>query len=508
MPGRCIGGSTSAPRSRPARCSPACRTWASTWSTRGSATARAASPATRRSGSHKSATRAASPWSSAGPGCTYARWRKGCSTSRPSTRRGASGCVPGRRTWRRRGSPTGRRDSTAGSRAAGGSGPGGPSRSHSSRGGDSAGGRSTRARPGRCGRGTFNSRCPGRRCSVASPSGWTRWSAADWGGRDDGSGAVATELGLELARRGHEVHFVSYASPFRLRGYTERVTFHEVTQAEYPLFEQSSPYALALAVKQHEVAMRENLDLMHVHYAIPHAATAWLAKQMLKSQRDLKIVTTLHGTDITLVGQDPSYYTLTKFSIEQSDRVTAVSAFLREETYRAFGCAGCDVIVIPNFISTAEYHPPEGGTCRRSLAPPDHKVLVHVSNFRPVKRMTDVVRVFAGVRRELPATLVLVGDGPERDAAQQEVDRLELGRDVRFLGKVDNVAEILRGSDLFLLPSETESFGLAALEAMACAVPVLASAVGGLPEVVVHGETGFLTPKGDVEAMIADGLRG
>src|SRR6266571_2889885 len=215
-----------------------------------------------------------------------------------------------------------------------------------------------------------------------------------------GSGAVATELGLELARRGHEVHFISYASPFRLRGYAERVTFHEVTQTEYPLFEQSSPYALALAVKQHEVAMRENLDLMHVHYAIPHAATAWLAKQMLKAQRDLKIVTTLHGTDITLVG-----------------------------------------------------------------------------------------------------------DGPDRDAAEQEVDRLRLRRDVRFLGKVDNVADILRGSDLFLLPSETESFGLAALEAMACAVPVLASAVGGLPEVVIDGETGFLTPSGDLDAMIAHGVR-
>src|SRR5437762_3994253 len=303
-----------------------------------------------------------------------------------------------------------------------------------------------------------------------------------------GSGAVATELGLELARRGHEVHIISYASPFRLRGgFAERVTFHEVVPADYPLFEQS-PYALALAVKQHEVALREELELMHVHYAIPHAATAWLAKQMLKGQRDLKIVTTLHGTDITLVGQDPSYYTLTKFSIEQSDRVTAVSQFLRDETYRAFGCDGCDVTVIPNFISTTEYHPLSGGTCRHSLAPPDHKVLIHVSNFRPVKRVTDVVRVFAGVRRELPATLVLVGDGPERDAAEQEVDRLRLRRDVRFLGKVDNVAEILRGSDLFLLPSETESFGLAALEAMACAVPVLASAVGGLPEVVVHGE--------------------
>ncbi len=327
-----------------------------------------------------------------------------------------------------------------------------------------------------------------------------------------GSGAVATELGLELARRGHEVHFISYASPFRLRGFAERVTFHEVAQTEYPLFEQSSPYAMALAVKQHEVAMRERLDLMHAHYAIPHAAAAWLAKQMLKPERDLKLVTTLHGTDITLVGQDPSYFTITKFSIEQSDRVTAVSTYLRDETYRAFGCTGCDVVVIPNFVSTTEYHPPlppgpGDHTWRSALAPAGHKVLVHVSNFRPVKRVTDVVRVFAGVRRQLPATLVLVGDGPDRDAAEQEADRLDLRREVRFLGKVDNVADVLRGGDLFLLPSQTESFGLAALEAMACAVPVLASAVGGLPEVVVDGETGFLTPVGDVDGMIAHALR-
>lgn len=319
-----------------------------------------------------------------------------------------------------------------------------------------------------------------------------------------GSGAVATELGLELARRGHEIHFISYASPFRLPRFAERVTFHEVTQVEYPLFEQSSPYALALAVKQHEVAVRESLDLMHVHYAIPHAATAWLAKQMMKEVRDLKIVTTLHGTDITLVGQDPSYFTLTKFSIEQSDMVTAVSSFLREETYKAFGCAGCEVVVIPNFFNPLDYHPatdlpaPPG---RRALAPPGHRILIHVSNFRPVKRVLDVVHVFAGVRKAMPATLVLVGDGPDRDATEHEVDRLGLKRDVRFLGKVDNVGDVLRSGDLFLLPSATESFGLAALEAMACGVPVIASATGGIPEVVTDGETGALAPVGDVAGM-------
>jgi L-malate glycosyltransferase len=315
-----------------------------------------------------------------------------------------------------------------------------------------------------------------------------------------GSGAVATELGLELARRGHEIHFISYASPFRLRGVTERVTFHEVVPADYPLFEHS-PYAFALAVKQHEVALREQLQIMHVHYAIPHAATAWLAKQMLAEEHDLKIVTTLHGTDITLVGRDPSYFSLTKFSIERSDRVTAVSEFLREETYKTFGCDGCEVRVIPNFINPAEYFPAPDPATRCKLAPTDTRVLVHVSNFRPVKRLLDVVRVFAGVRKELKAKLILVGDGPDSDAAQREVERLGVKRDVRFFGRVDDVADLLRGADLFLLPSETESFGLAALEAMACGVPVVASRAGGIPEVVIDGETGYLAPVGDVALM-------
>jgi N-acetyl-alpha-D-glucosaminyl L-malate synthase BshA len=247
---------------------------------------------------------------------------------------------------------------------------------------------------------------------------------------------------------------------------------------------------------------------MHVHYAIPHAATAWLAKQMLADEAlDLKIVTTLHGTDITLVGQDPSYYTLTKFSIEKSDAVTAVSAYLREETYRAFGCGECEVRVIPNFISTADYHPPTDDSFRRRLAPQGHRILVHVSNFRPVKRVSDVIKIFAGVRKQLPATLVLVGDGPDRDAAEHQVDGLGLRKDVRFLGKVESVGDVLRGADLFLLPSATESFGLAALEAMACGVPVIASAAGGIPEVVDDGKTGFLAPPGDVATMSERALR-
>lgn len=321
-----------------------------------------------------------------------------------------------------------------------------------------------------------------------------------------GSGAVATELGLELARRGHEIHLISYASPFRLRGFAERVYFHEVDlSGTYPLLEYF-PYSLALAVKQHEVAIREQLDILHVHYAVPHATAAFLAKEMMQGERDLRVVTTLHGTDITLVGQESSFFTVTKFSIEHSDAVTAVSQFLCDETLRAFGCDGCGIEVIPNFINPVEYFPSDDASCRASLAPGGTKVLIHISNFRELKRVPDVVRVFAQVRREVPAALVLVGDGPERPAVEAEVERLGEGAHVRFLGKVNAVADLLRAADLFLLPSKSESFGLSALEAMACGVPVLATRVGGLPELITDGGGGVLVPVGDVEAMTREAL--
>lgn len=316
-----------------------------------------------------------------------------------------------------------------------------------------------------------------------------------------GSGAVATELGLDLARRGHQVHFITYDSPFRLRGYSERVFFHQVEtrMGHYPLFDHF-PYTLALASKQHEVVLREGLDLLHVHYAIPHATTAYLAREMLNGERGLRVITTLHGTDITLVGQESSFYAITKFSIEQSDGVTAVSAYLRDETYRAFGCVSCDVRVIPNFVNLQEYRPAEPG-CKAQLAPADHKVVTHVSNFREVKRVKDVVRVFARIQRAMPATLVMIGDGPERVDAENEARELGVFPYVRFLGRLDSVASLLQASDLFILPSQTESFGLAALEAMACGSPVIATRAGGLPEVIDDGINGILEPVGSVEAM-------
>lgn len=316
-----------------------------------------------------------------------------------------------------------------------------------------------------------------------------------------GSGAVATELGLALARRGHEVHFITYDSPFRLRGYAERVYFHQVEtrMGRYPLFDHY-PYTLALASKQHEVALREELEVLHVHYAIPHATTAYLAREMLRGTRSLRVITTLHGTDITLVGQESSFYGITRFSIEESDAVTAVSAFLRDETYRAFGCVGCDVRVIPNFVNLEEYHP-VAGPRTEALAPADHKLITHVSNFREVKRVKDVIRVFARINRAMPATLLMVGDGPDRPDAEKEAEELGVTSAVRFLGRLDSVETLLQATDLFLLPSQTESFGLAALEAMACGAPVVASRAGGLPEVVDDGINGILEPVGSVEAM-------
>jgi len=316
-----------------------------------------------------------------------------------------------------------------------------------------------------------------------------------------GSGAVATELGLALAVRGHDVHFISYAQPFRLHGFNERVAFHEVRIGSYPLFEHP-PYSLALAVTLEEVAVRERLDVIHAHYAIPHATCAWLAREIMADKHHVGIVTTLHGTDITLVGQDPSYFSITRFSIEKSDAVTAVSDYLRDETYRAFGCGDCGITVIPNFVNLQQFHPAGEGR----PAQDGEKVLMHISNMRPVKRLLDIVRIFARVQAELPARLVLVGDGPDRDVAEREAEALGVAARVRCVGKIEDVAGALRSADLYLLPSQTESFGLSALEAMATGVPVVGTRVGGLPEVVEDGVSGFLGEVGDVDGLARGAL--
>ncbi len=321
-----------------------------------------------------------------------------------------------------------------------------------------------------------------------------------------GSGAVATELGLELAQRGHEVHFVSYARPFRLDPFRERVFFHEVEMEDYPLFEHP-PYSLALAVALHDTARKHELDLVHVHYAIPHATSAWIAHEMLGEERDLKIVTTLHGTDITLVGLHPSFHAITRFSILRSHGLTAVSEFLKRETVRDFTVPEERVEVIPNFIDTAVYRPGLVPSHRATLAPDGEKIVMHISNFRAVKRAEDVVSVFAKLTAKQPSRLVLVGDGPERPRVLMRAEELGVRDRVMFLGKHTSVHEVLSCADLFLLPSASESFGLVALEAMACGAPVVASNVGGLPEVIEHGTSGYMFDVGDIDAMAEAGLR-
>lgn len=318
-----------------------------------------------------------------------------------------------------------------------------------------------------------------------------------------GSGAMATELGIALAARGHEIHFITYAQPFRLPAFLPRVFFHEVDVGRYPLFEYP-PYDLALAVRMHEVVRSAKLDVLHCHYAIPHATSAWIAREMLRETgEDVAVVTTLHGTDITIVGQDPSYRAITKFSIEKSDRITAVSEHLRGETLTAFGCSGCSVEVIHNFIDPTVYDRARYPGALTGMVAAPGKVLMHISNFRAVKRTVDVIRIFARVSASIESTLVMVGDGPDRGLAQDEARLLGVADRVQFLGRIENVAPLLASADLFLLPSENESFGLSALEALACGVPVVASDAGGIPEVIREGVTGALRPVGDVEAMAA-----
>jgi N-acetyl-alpha-D-glucosaminyl L-malate synthase BshA len=316
-----------------------------------------------------------------------------------------------------------------------------------------------------------------------------------------GSGAVATELGIALAARGHEIHFITYKQPFRLPSFQPRIFFHEVDVGRYPLFEYP-PYDLALAVRMHEVVRAHRLDLLHVHYAIPHATSAWIAREMLEQTGPgIRIITTLHGTDITIVGQDPSFHAITKFSIEKSDHLTAVSRYLREETLRAFGCAGRDVKVIYNFIDPEIYDRARYPRTLHDHLGGSRRVLMHISNFRRVKRVRDVVRIFARVCESIPSVLVMVGDGPDRVEAEDESRALGVDGSVSFLGRLETVAPLLAGADLFLLPSQNESFGLSALEALASGVPVIAGDAGGITEVVRSGETGLLCPVGDVDAM-------
>lgn len=312
-----------------------------------------------------------------------------------------------------------------------------------------------------------------------------------------GSGVIATELGNALANKGYQVHFISYAIPMRLDSFQKNIYFHEVEMASYPLFEFPL-YTPALASKMVEVAKFHNLDILHVHYAIPHTISAFLAKQIIGQK--LKIITTLHGTDITLVGLEPSFHYIMKFIIEQSDGITAVSRFLKEKTITNFQIEK-DIRVIYNFIDPTKYIRKVIPELRESIAPNNEKIIAHTSNFRPVKRVQDVIKIFNEIRKKIPAKLILIGDGPDRSSCEFLCREFNICEDVNFLGKQIDIVPLLSISDLFLIPSQSESFGLSALEAMACGVPVVSSNVGGLPELQLHGETGYIAEIGDIERM-------
>ena len=314
-----------------------------------------------------------------------------------------------------------------------------------------------------------------------------------------GSGIVATELGLELATRGHEVHFITYSNPIRLDPDIPRIHYHEVEVSNYPLF-QYPPYCLALASRMMDVAEAYDLDLLHVHYAIPHSISAMLAQQMMAPKRRLPFITTLHGTDITLVGADPSYFPITKFSIEKSDGVTSISEDLRNHTVEVFGVSN-EIRVITNFINCDLYHPDPEKAGALAYAPTGEKLLIHVSNFRPVKRVLDCIHILAEVRKQTPAHLLMVGDGPDRGPAEHLVRQLKLTPHVSFLGKQNHVERLIPLAHVLLMPSEMESFGLVALEAMSCGVAPVATYVGGVPELIVNGENGFMEPVGDIAAQ-------
>lgn len=321
-----------------------------------------------------------------------------------------------------------------------------------------------------------------------------------------GSGVVATELGKFLAIRGHEVHFVSYAIPSRLSVFIDNIFYHEVEMYNYPLFEFPL-YSIALASKLVEVVKFNEIDLIHAHYAIPHATSAYLAREIIKSEldckKDIKVVTTLHGTDITLVGLEPSFLNTMKFSIEQSDGVTAVSNFLKDKTISSYNIRN-KIEVIPNFIDVNKYFRSDTEELRnvkKHIAPLGEKIVTHTSNFRPLKRVQDVIKIFYEIKKKVPSKLMLIGDGPERSDCERLARELEISDSVKFMGKQDSIPDLLSISDLFLIPSRSESFGLSALEAMSCSVPVISSSIGGLPELNLHGNTGYIAEIGDIDRM-------